>query len=247
MIRKRNFWVMLFVDAILVSFAYFLSYLLRFDGAIPQTHITNFCRTVVWILPLKLVFFYVFGLYKGMWRYTSISDLQNLVKGCLASTGTILLILLISVRFYGFARSVFIIDLFLSFIFIGGFRIAVRMFYHRQNKKLFCSTSNSEKTKPKRVLIAGGGDAGEKVLRGLYDDPRLPFEPIGLVDDNPRKIGREIHHVPVLGTISSIPLLVEKLCVDERTAGSHQWQGEHKRPEGSEIRRLVGAPARGSG
>jgi FlaA1/EpsC-like NDP-sugar epimerase len=229
MIRKRNFWVMLFVDATIVCLTYFLSYLLRFDGAIPHTHITNFSCTVVWILPLKLVFFYVFGLYKGMWRYTSIGDLESLVKGCLASTSTILLILLISVRFYGFARSVFIIDLFLTFIFIGGFRIAVRMFYHRQNERLFCSLSDSEKTKPKRVLIVGAGDAGEKVLRGLYDDPRLTFEPIGLVDDDSGKIGREIHHIPVLGTISKIPSLVEKLCVDEIFIAMPSATGEQMR------------------
>jgi FlaA1/EpsC-like NDP-sugar epimerase len=215
MIRKRNFWVMLSVDAIIISFTYFLSYLLRFDGAIPHAHITNFGHTVLWILPLKLVSFFVFGLYKGIWRYTSISDIESLVKGCLASTGTVLLILFISVQFYGFARSVFIIDLFLTFIFIGGFRVAVRMFYYRQNKRLFCSLSNSEKAKSKRVLIAGAGDAGEKVIRGLYDDPRLPYETIGFVDDDPRKIGREIHHAPVLGAISRIPSLVKKLCVDE--------------------------------
>ena len=134
MIRRRNFWFMLFADAIIVGLTYYLSYLLRFDGVIPQTHITNFIYTALWIIPLKLAFFYVFGLYKGMWRYTSIGDLENLVKGCLASTITILLILLITVRFYGFARSVFIIDFFLVFIFIGGFRVAVRLFYHRQKK-----------------------------------------------------------------------------------------------------------------
>jgi FlaA1/EpsC-like NDP-sugar epimerase len=215
MIRKRNFWVMLFADAIIVGLTYFLSYLLRFDGTIPQTHITNLIYTSLWIIPLKLVFFYVFSLYKGMWRYTSISDLENLVKSCAASTSTILFILFIIVRFYGFARSVFIIDIFLTFIFIGGFRIAIRLFYHRQNEKLFISSANFQKAGPKRVLIIGAGDAGEKVLRGLYDNPRLAFEPIGFVDDDPGKKGREIHHVPVLGTISRIPALVEKSCVDE--------------------------------
>jgi FlaA1/EpsC-like NDP-sugar epimerase len=215
MIRRRNFWVMLFLDAIIICLTYFLSYLLRFDGVIPQTHYRNFIYTSVWIIPLKLIFFYVFGLYKGMWRYTSIGDLENLVKGCLASTGAILLILFISVRFYGFARSVFIIDLFLVFIFIGGFRVAVRLFYHRQKKRLFFSSSNSHKAGLKRVLIIGAGNAGENVIRGLFEDPRLPFEPIGFVDDDPGKSGREIHHVPVLGTISRVPELVEKLHVDE--------------------------------
>jgi FlaA1/EpsC-like NDP-sugar epimerase len=207
--------MMLFVDAIIVGLTYFLSYLLRFDGEIPQAHISNFIKTAVWIIPLKLLFFYVFGLYKGMWRYTSIANLENLVKGCGASTGTILLILLISVRFYGFARSVFIIDIFLTFIFIGGFRIAIRLFYHRQNKRLFISSSNFQKAGYKRVLIIGAGDAGEKVLRGLYDNPRFPFETIGFVDDDPGKKGREIHHVPVLGAVNRIPEFVEKLRVDE--------------------------------
>jgi FlaA1/EpsC-like NDP-sugar epimerase len=225
---------MLSVDAIIVCLAYFLSYLLRFDGAVPHTHLTNFSHTIVWILPLKLVFFYVFGLYKGMWRYTSIGDLESLVKGCLATTSTILLFLFISVRFYGFARSVFIIDLFLTFIFIGGFRVAVRMFYHRQNKRLFCSLSNSEKTKPKRVLITGAGDAGEKVLRELYDNPRLPYEPIGFVDDDLGKIGREIHHIPVLGTISRIPSLVEKLGIDEIFIAMPSATGE-------QMRKIVGS------
>jgi FlaA1/EpsC-like NDP-sugar epimerase len=206
---------MLFADAIIVCLTYFLSYLLRFDGVIPQTHFINFIYTSVWIIPLKLVFFYVFGLYKGMWRYTSIGDLENLVKGCVASTITIVLILLISVGFYGFARSVFIIDFFLAFIFIGGFRIAVRLFYHRQKKRLFFSSSKSQKARPKRVLIIGAGNAGENVLRGLYDDPRLAFEPIGFVDDDKGKRGREIHHIPVLGKISRTPELVEKLRVDE--------------------------------
>jgi FlaA1/EpsC-like NDP-sugar epimerase len=215
MIRHRNLWVMLSVDAAIVVFAYYLSYLLRFDGAIPHTYMSSFNRTVVWILPLKLLFFYVFGLYKGMWRYTSIGDLQSLAASSLAGTGTIMLILLISVRFAGFARSVFIIDFFLTFIFIGGFRIAIRLFYHKQNKGLFFSSFNSQKAGSKHVLIVGAGDAGEKVLRGLFDEPQLQLKPIGFVDDDPGKIGREIHHVPVRGSMNRIPALVEEFDVDE--------------------------------
>jgi FlaA1/EpsC-like NDP-sugar epimerase len=229
MIRKRNFWVMLSVDAIMVILAYYWSYLLRFDGAIPQKHLTNFIYTTVWIIPIKLAFFYVFGLYKGMWRYTSIGDLGNIVKGSLAGTSAVLLILLISVRFYGFARSVFIIDFFLTFLFIGGFRVAVRLYYHRKNKILFYSSSHSEKARPQRVLIVGAGDAGEKVLRGLYDDPRLPFEPIGFVDDDPGKRGREIHRVSVLGTISRIPELVEKLKINELFIAMPSASGDQMR------------------
>jgi len=101
-------------DAVLVSFAYFLSYFLRFDGDIPSNELANFLSTVIWIVPLKLACFGFFDLYKGMWRYTSIHTLTNLIKACTTSSTIIVVLLLVTVRFVGFPRSVFFIDRVLS-------------------------------------------------------------------------------------------------------------------------------------
>jgi len=76
-------------DAVLCGLAYYLSYILRFDGDIPTGAFANWMNTVVWIVPLKLVCFYFFGLYKGMWWYTGIYDLENLIKACVISSGVI--------------------------------------------------------------------------------------------------------------------------------------------------------------
>ena len=62
---------MLLTDAVLVSLAYFYAYLLRFDAAIPPKYFTGLAKTVIWIVPLRLLTFYYFGLYRGMYRYTS--------------------------------------------------------------------------------------------------------------------------------------------------------------------------------
>ena len=81
-LKRPNFWVVFLGDAVLCGLAYYLSYILRFDGNIPAGELANWMSTVVWIVPLKLTCFFFFGLYKGMWRYTGIYDLENLIKAC---------------------------------------------------------------------------------------------------------------------------------------------------------------------
>ena len=144
-LKIRNFWVMLLGDAFLIFLSYLLAYYLRFDGRIPLDSLTNFGKTVVWIVPLKIACFVFFGLYKGMWRYTSLHDLINLTKASLTSSAIISVILLITVRFAGFPRTVFIIDLFLTFLFIGSYRVGVRLFYSPRNDRLIISRHRNPK------------------------------------------------------------------------------------------------------
>jgi len=84
-------------------------------------------RTLPWILPFKLIVFFVFNLYRGMWRYTSMQDLKNVVKASSISSIVIVLMVLFLFRFEGFPRSVFAIDWVLTLLFISGARIAVRL------------------------------------------------------------------------------------------------------------------------
>jgi len=101
-LKNRNFWIMFLGDIVLVALAYFLAYYLRFDGDIPAASMYQWTNTIIWIVPLKLICFLFFNLYKGMWRYTGVYDLGNLVKGCIASSAIIVSVLVIWVRFVGF-------------------------------------------------------------------------------------------------------------------------------------------------
>lgn len=214
-LKKRNFWIMLLVDAFLVLISYYSAYYLRFDGDIPLQYLENWMSTIVWILPVKLFCFYLFGLYKGMWRYTSIKDLQNMVKACVASSAIIVLVLLITVRFLGFARSVFAIDLVLTFLLVGGLRLGIRLHYHREYNKSGLPFFGSNNNHLKRLLIIGAGDAGEKTLRELTDNPSLSYQVVGFIDDDANKKERAIHHVPVLGDVESLPQVAKENRVDE--------------------------------
>jgi FlaA1/EpsC-like NDP-sugar epimerase len=127
LIRKRNFWIIFSIDILFLYLAYFLSYFVRFEGNIPPAEISNFKNTVWFIIPFKLLFFIYFKLYKGMWRYTGVEDLINLIKATFLSSGIIILIILYVTRFQGYPRSVFIIDAFLTLFFIGGIRLFIRL------------------------------------------------------------------------------------------------------------------------
>jgi FlaA1/EpsC-like NDP-sugar epimerase len=219
-IRNKNFYLMISIDGCLVVAAYLLAFLLRFEGQIPQQEWKSFSTTILYILPFKMFVFIYFGLYRGMWRYTSLVDLLNVLKGTLTSSAVIILTILFIYRFQGFPRSVFIIDGFLTFIFIGGIRIVIRLLLSEKESGLYflfhSPFSKGKITKPKkRLLIIGAGDAGEKMLREIHDNPRLNYEVVGFLDDDSNKKGMRIHGVPVLGPIPRIHDMAYRDEMDE--------------------------------
>jgi len=89
LVKARNFWIIVSVDIFLLCLAYFLSYFIRFEGKIPAGEIANFKNTVWLIIPFKLLVFFKFNLYRGMWRYTGVNDLLNLIKATFVSSTVI--------------------------------------------------------------------------------------------------------------------------------------------------------------
>jgi FlaA1/EpsC-like NDP-sugar epimerase len=213
---------MLFLDACLVIASYLLSYLLRFEGKISLQDWEMIKSSLPYILLFKLIIFYFFGLYKGMWRYTSVFDLFNVLKATATSSAFIILAILFIYRFQSFPRSIFIIDGFLTFIFIGGLRVTVRVLLSEQDKgfhplrQILKFHSERKFAKPmKRLLIIGAGDAAEKIVREIRDNPRLHYDLVGFLDDDLGKKGMRIHGVPVLGPVGKIHKMAFQDEMDE--------------------------------
>ena len=72
-----------------------------------------------------------------------------------------------------------------------------------------------QKVKNKKVLIIGAGNAGEKILRGIFENDQLHYSVIGFIDDDPEKRGRSIHGISVLGSLDEITSIMEKEEVEE--------------------------------
>ncbi|MCJ7539842.1 MAG: polysaccharide biosynthesis protein, partial [Desulfobacterales bacterium] len=98
-----------------------------------------------------------------MWRYTSVYDLETLVKACVASSAIIVSVVAIKTRFFGVSRSVFVIDLLLTFIFLAGARVAIRILLNTKKDRFRLPFSSKIDKDFNRLLVVGAGSAGEKL------------------------------------------------------------------------------------
>jgi FlaA1/EpsC-like NDP-sugar epimerase len=220
----KNFIIVLLADIFLLSGSLFLAYLIRFDFQLPQPFSVLLYQILPFVLIVKIGCFYFFDLYRGMWRYTSIADLLNIIKAsCVSSLVIICLILFSHSRFIGFSRSVFILDWCFTVLLISGYRLCIRLYFEkisndktssiptRQVLTLFFKTISDAK----RLIIIGAGDGAEKIYREIHNNDRLQYTVIGFLDDDSTKVGRKIHGVPVLGRIKDIKRIAKKANSDE--------------------------------
>ncbi|MBT3310419.1 MAG: polysaccharide biosynthesis protein [Desulfobacterales bacterium] len=218
-----NTIIVLFVDIIILTGSFYIAHLIRFDFDIPSERILIYKQVFPFVLLVKCAFFYYFDLYRGMWRYTSIADLANVIKAASFSTISIVSFFLFNSRFEGLSRSVFAIDWCFTVLFIAGFRLIIRLYFeYASEERVWLKIVNSfsefflrKTVDSKRIIIIGAGDCGEKIYREIRNNSQLRYKIIGFLDDNPAKVGMKIHGIPVLGNISQIKSVVAKVKADE--------------------------------
>ncbi len=224
---RRNFWIVLAVDVVLIVAAHFLAYLVRFDWQI-SWWMTKILGALPFLILCKIPIFYIFGLYQGMWRYTSTADLINISKAVAVSSGCIIMSVLYLNRFDGFSRSVFFMDGVFTFLFLCLHRGTIR--YLLQNKELMpWLAHNDDCTSKIRLLLIGAGAAAEKVIREIKDNVNVRYEVVGLVDDDRKKHGLKIHGIPVVGGIDKLQECIvrtrsEELLIAVASASAEQMQ-----------------------
>jgi FlaA1/EpsC-like NDP-sugar epimerase len=220
---KRNTMVILLLDVVLLSGAFYLSHLIRFDFDIPVWALTRFREWLVFVVAGKLVCFYFFDLYKGMWRYTGINDLLNIVKASTVASLMLITVVLFTTRFEQVSRSVFIIDWCLTLMLIIGVRVVTRLCFENfsgnfglQDVKGFLHRLfRPGRRQGRRMLIIGAGDCGEKICRQFHENPSVRSHVVGFLDDDRSKTGRNIHGVPVLGTIDEMAAIAPAMEIEE--------------------------------
>jgi FlaA1/EpsC-like NDP-sugar epimerase len=213
-IKNPKIYLMIFSDVLIFALSIFISYLFRFEFSLSPFYIQQIKTILLWIIPLKIIVFLFSGIYRGMWRYTSIRDFWFLARACLLSTLLILAVILYMSGFKGYSRSIFLMDGVFTFLLVGGKLMAIRSYYSG-----FANPKIREELFPKvtykNVLIIGAGDAGEKILREIFENNQLHYKVIGFIDDDPQKKGRSIHGIPVLGNLEKITSILEKEDVKE--------------------------------
>jgi len=225
---RRSYW-MVAGDAVVFLVAHLIAYLIRFEFTLHRTEIWQFMVVLPWLVPLKIAVFFIFGLYKGMWRYTSVRDFWRLAQACFLSMLMIMAAVLIIYRFEGFSRAVYLLDGGLTFLLAGALRMAIRSYFSSQTRAQAGIKDFPQTGHRKRVLIIGAGDAGEKILREIFDNYQLHYQVVGFVDDDSRKQGRSIHGVPILSSVEELPMIVENEKIEEVLIAIPSASGEQMR------------------
>ncbi len=190
LVYKRQFLEVL-IDFALICIAYYSAYLVRFEGVSSEWYLPLFIESLPIVIVLQLGTFFLFGLYRNVWRYVSIQDFTAITKA--VTLGSVLLLFLFTYlgQFQGYSRSVFIVYWLILLCLVA----ATRLFFRALREYFLRSWRGG-----KKVLIVGAGDAGEMLLREIHNNRKLNYEPVGFLDDDTEKVGREIHGLPILGT-----------------------------------------------
>ena len=199
LLRTLRGFCMIVLQLAAVVAANIAAFALRFDGQAPAWAIAACAQMLPWLLVIRAATFIPFRLFDGLWRYAGIYDLRAIVGGVVTSSALFAAVTLGPMGPPVYPRSIFVTDALLLVLMLGGLRLSRRIYGELWGGG-----------RGRRILVFGAGDAGEMIVRDMKLNRGCGYRPIGFVDDNPGKVGRRIHGVPVLGTRNDLGAIIAR-------------------------------------
>jgi len=207
LIKKIRTPIVGLLHCIFIVLAYALSFLFRFNFSIPDYYQSILWNTLPAVLLIKILFFYYFGLLHSSIRFASIYDLWQIIKVNTIASFVCAVSVFFFYRHLAYPRSIFLLDFIFCLALIGGIRLFGRLW---RDRAIFQTRSQN-----KKVIIVGAGDAGIMILKECRMNPAMNYHIVGFIDDASSKKNLTIQGVPVLGSRTDIPHIVEKHKIEE--------------------------------
>lgn len=220
LLTNKNLYLMLLGESGLFAMALVMAFLLRFEFEIPA----EFFRQMVKLLPLavglKLAFFWASGLYRGMWRYTGLTDLWKIGRAVFMAEVALITYVAFTSHFQGHPRSVFILDPLLAFVFACGARVLIRSLYEislypKDWRSILLPANFCAPLSGIQALIVGADSDGARIAKEILDVRDSGLHLVGFVDDDQARIGRRIHGLPVYGPFSALVSVAQMTRTEE--------------------------------
>jgi FlaA1/EpsC-like NDP-sugar epimerase len=203
--RTGKRWIFKVVDTITIIVSIYLAFSLRFDIFNVWSFIPQYQKLIILLFPIKLLTFWLLGLYKPVIRYAGLEFLSTALKGVLVSSGIFIAITFIfSIGFL--PRSVFIIDAFLTLVLIVSSRISVRWFIIN-----VMTRSNPNIKSVENILIYGAGDTGNQIAQVLSQEKNKKL--IGFLDDDDQLQKHEVSGKPVFSS-SKLESIIDRFHIE---------------------------------
>lgn len=203
------------LDLIILTVAFTLAYLLRFDFAIPASELRNGIVQLPIVVLTQFAVLILWGVYSFVWRYVGMGEIKTFIYTALSSAMPFLALRFVLPPKYMVLRvplSITVINAMLAFGGIVGVRVLRRAVYERQ-KKMRAQTATITTAK-RPILLIGAGRAGLMAAREIQNNGTLDLEVKGFVDDEPMKQNSVISGVRVLGTMEDLPQLIREHQID---------------------------------
>lgn len=193
----------IFLDTASIVSAWGCAYLLRFSFQIPAPHIERLLQYLASVVGIQLFGLYFSRINSIIPSFVSARDVLTILKASIvAEAGTVIYFAMLN-RFTGIPRSVPVIDLILLVMFLCAWRLAFRL-----KGELVVRRHGIP------ALIVGAGRAGEMLARDLLGQRDQEYFPVGFVDDDRSKLGKQIHGLKVLGRTRDMPEVVAEFGVE---------------------------------
>jgi FlaA1/EpsC-like NDP-sugar epimerase len=186
-----------------------LAFQLRFDFGVPNEYFVHAVWIFTGVIGFKLLLLLAFGQFGSLLSYFGFHDLGKLLAVCAISAALVLGVWVVIGVTYAPPRSVIVTDFLVSFLFLCGFRISLRLIregYFDKN-----TTTGNEKM----VAIVGAGDVGASLARDLLMRRGRGLRPKAFFDDDRTKWGTTIHGVIVQGAPESLPDYLHRHRIDQ--------------------------------
>jgi FlaA1/EpsC-like NDP-sugar epimerase len=193
-------WLLVAVDTLLITAAYFGAYVLRIGGSVTLEKLDVILTTLPVILIVSLFVHLRLGLYHAILRYASLETGLAVLKATLISVVVSCTILFLLFRLENVPRAVFFIYGMAVLILVGSVRIVARM----RRKTLRSRVDDGCAA----VILFGVEDTTEWVLRGLEDSPSRRYRAVGIIDEDPVRHGRQLRGVKIHGGTGVLPDIV---------------------------------------
>lgn len=220
MVKFSRITLLFFADIICINFAYILSFLLRFDFTFSNSFwwfFQAYADNIAIITAAKLVVFWIFGLYRSLWRYAGTEELVKIVLAAVAATAATIVYLEFSQQF--FPRSIYVYSCTMDIVLIGGVRLGYRIVRDLRKPGAAASFSqimgSGNSAAISKVMVVGAGDAGAAIIKDIKQHPDLGKKVVVAIDDNPNKLNQTIAGVKIAGSHDSIKQIARKYGVDE--------------------------------
>lgn len=199
-------WRIILHDLIAIPIAWLGAYWLRYNlEAIPDLFLNSAVYTLPVVITVQTVTNIFIGVHRGEWRFVSLPDLSLIIRAVVVGTaGIAFTLFLVAERLAYVPRSAFILYALILGLVMCGSRLLYRLFRDRH----FSTRAG------RKVVILGAGAAGEQLLRDLRRNYPNHYNIVAFLDDDPEKIGRQIHRVPIVASPDVLQDIVFRWDID---------------------------------